>query len=219
MLKYPCLVLDHDDTVVQTERHIGYPYFRDYIEEIRPGKTLSFQEYVRDCNNMVFADMCRHRWNMTEEELTREYQGWKKYYATHPHPIFPGIERIVQRQKEAGGLICVASLSRQEDICRDYREHFGLEPDAVYDYELPSHMRKPNPYPLQDMMERFQLRPEEILVVDDMKLGWMMAKEMNVAVAYAAWSKVEFPDLTTEMRSLCEFSFDSPADLEKYLFE
>ena len=52
-----------------------------------------------------------------------------------------------------------------------------------------------------------------------MKLGWMMAKEMNVAVAYAAWSKVEFPDLTTEMRSLCEFSFDSPADLEKYLFE
>ena len=28
MLKYPCLVLDHDDTVVQTERAIGYPYFR-----------------------------------------------------------------------------------------------------------------------------------------------------------------------------------------------
>ncbi len=219
MLKYPCLVLDHDDTVVQTERHIGYPYFRDYIEEIRPGQTLSFQEYVRDCNNMVFADMCRHRWNMTEEELTREYHGWKKYYATHPHPIFPGIEKIVRRQKEAGGLICVASLSLQEDICRDYREHFGLEPDAIYDYELPSHMRKPNPYPLQDMMERFQLRREEILVVDDMKLGWMMAKEMNIAVAYAAWSKAEFPDLTTEMRDLCEFSFDSPADLEKFLFE
>ena len=29
MLKYPCLVLDHDDTVVQTERYIGFPYFRD----------------------------------------------------------------------------------------------------------------------------------------------------------------------------------------------
>ena len=40
-----------------------------------------------------------------------------------------------------------------------------------------------------------------------------------IAVAYAAWSKAEFPDLTTEMRDLCEFSFDSPADLEKYLFE
>ena len=34
MLKYPCLVLDHDDTVVQTEKAIGYPYFRDYIARI-----------------------------------------------------------------------------------------------------------------------------------------------------------------------------------------
>ena len=33
MLKYKCLVLDHDDTVVQTERHIGYPYFKEYIEK------------------------------------------------------------------------------------------------------------------------------------------------------------------------------------------
>ena len=47
MLKIPCLVLDHDDTVVQTERAIGYPYFRDFIERIRPGMTLSFESYVQ----------------------------------------------------------------------------------------------------------------------------------------------------------------------------
>ena len=40
MLKFKCLVLDHDDTIVQTERTIGYPYFRDYIARIRPGQTL-----------------------------------------------------------------------------------------------------------------------------------------------------------------------------------
>jgi phosphoglycolate phosphatase/pyrophosphatase PpaX len=219
MLKYPCLVLDHDDTVVQTERYIGFPYFRDYIEQIRPGQTLSFQEYVRDCNNMVFADMCRVRWNMTEEELDREYQGWIAYYKTHPHPIFPGISQVIRRQKEAGGLVCVASLSREEDIRRDYREHFGIEPDAIYDYDLPSNMRKPNPYPLQDIMGRFALKPEQILVVDDMRLGWMMASPLHVPVAYAAWSKEDFPDLTTEMRKICDFSFDKPADLEKFLFE
>ena len=27
MLKYPCLVLDHDDTVVQSEATVNYPYF------------------------------------------------------------------------------------------------------------------------------------------------------------------------------------------------
>ena len=27
MLKYPCLVLDHDDTVVQSEATVNYPFF------------------------------------------------------------------------------------------------------------------------------------------------------------------------------------------------
>lgn len=219
MLKYPCLVLDHDDTVVQTERCIGYPYFRQYLDNIRPGHNLSFPEYVRDCSSMVFADMCRQRWNMTDEECSQEYQGWKGYYRTHHHPIFPGIERIIKRQKDEGGLICVVSLSPATDILRDYEEHFGTQPDAIYDYDMPPHMRKPNPYPLQDIMKRFNLKPEEILVVDDLKLAWMMANPMKVAVAYAAWSKVDFPELTTEMRELCDFTFFTTEDLEKFLFD
>ena len=103
MLKYPCLVLDHDDTVVQTERTIGYPYFRDYIERIRPGKTLSYPEYVRDCNNMVFADMCRQRWQFTEDELLEEYLGWKEYSRKNIPPICPGIDRVIRKQKDSGG--------------------------------------------------------------------------------------------------------------------
>ena len=99
MLKYHCLVLDHDDTVVQTERTMGYPYFRDYIERIRPGQTLSFPEYVRDCNNMNFADMCRIRWQFTEEELQEEYTGWKAYSRIHTPAVCSGMERIIRRQK------------------------------------------------------------------------------------------------------------------------
>ena len=218
MLKYKCLVLDHDDTVVQTERTIGYPYFRDYIEQIRPGQTLSFPEYIRDCNNMVFADVCRLRWNMTDEEQAREYQGWKAYYRDNPHPIFPGIDQVIARQKAGGGLVCVASLSREEDILRDYDTHFGIAPDAIYDYELPADKRKPSPWPLQDMMAQFDLKPEEILVVDDMKLGWMMANAAGVDTAYAAWSKAEFPDLTAEMRGLCRYSFDDVEEFLNFLF-
>ena len=103
MLKYKCLVLDHDDTVVQTERYIGFPYFKDFLAEIRPGTELTFRQYVEDCNNMVFADVCRLRWNMTDEEQAREYQGWKAYYRDNPHPIFPGIDQVIARQKAAGG--------------------------------------------------------------------------------------------------------------------
>ena len=115
--------------------------------------------------------------------------------------------------------MCVVSLSREEDILRDYNTHFGIVPDAIYDYELPSDKRKPSPWPLQDMMARFNLKPEEILVVDDMKLGWMMANAVGVDIAYAAWSKAEFPDLTAEMRGLCRYSFDSAEQFLRFLFE
>lgn len=218
MLKYKCLVLDHDDTVVQTEKAIGYPYFRDYIERIRPGMTLSYAEYVNNCNNMVFADMCRSRWDFTEEELLEEYLGWKAYALTHTPPIFPGIDRIIRRQKEAGGLVCVASLSSRDNIRRDYEIHFGIQPDAVYDYDLPEDKRKPNPYPLLDIMERFHLAPNEILVVDDMKLAWQMARPLDVPIAFAAWGKLEFPELSQEMQQLCDFTFHTTEELETFLF-
>ena len=219
MLKYKCLVLDHDDTVVQTEKAIGYPYFRDYIERIRPGHTLSYEEYVRDCNDRIFADMCREKWNFTEAELLEEYTGWKAYALSHVPPIFPGIDRVIRRQRQEGGLVVVSSLSSRDNIRRDYEINLGLQPDAVYDYDLPHEQRKPNPYALQDIMAKYDLLPGDILVVDDMKLAWHMAKPLGVPVAFAAWGKLEFPGLCQEMRQICDFAFDSPEKLEKFLFE
>ena len=218
MLKYRCLVLDHDDTVVQTEKEIGYPYFRDYIEKVRPGQTLSYEEYVHDCNNMVFADMCRRKWQFTEEELLNEYLGWKAYALSHVPPIFPGIDRIIRRQREEGGIVAVSSLSSRDNIRRDYEQNLGLQPDIVYDYDLPEHQRKPQPYALLDLMEKYHLKPEDILVVDDMKLAWMMARPLGVKIAFAGWGKAEFPELAKEMREICDFSFDSTLELEQFLF-
>lgn len=219
MLKYPCLVLDHDDTVVQTERTIGYPYFRDFIARIRPGKTLSFPEYVGDCNNMVFAQMCREKWKFTEEELQEEYLGWKAYSRLHTPEVCAGIDRVIKRQKELGGMVFVASLSTREIIERDFLRHFGFLPDGIYDYDLPTDRRKPHPYALTDIMERYGFKPEEMLMVDDMKLGWQMAKMVGVATAFAGWSKADFPELTEEMRRICDYAFDSAAELEKFLFD
>lgn len=218
MLKYPCLVLDHDDTVVQTERAIGYPYFRDYIQKIRPGMTLSFPEYVKDCNNMIFADMCRERWQFTDEELQEEYLGWKAYSRIHIPPIFEGIDRVIRQQKAEGGLICVASLSTAEMIERDYLHHFGFLPDAIYDNDLPREKRKPAGFPLLDIMERFHLSTKDILVLDDMKLGWTMAEPLNIHTGCAAWSKLEFPELVSQMRDIFTYTFDSPEKLYNFLF-
>lgn len=219
MLKYKCLVLDHDDTVVQTEKTIGYPYFCYILDQFRPGQTISFPDYVHDCHNYGFAEMCRRRWQFTEEEQKAEYAGWMDYVITHIPEIFPGIGNVIRRQKEEGGLVCVVSHSSVRNITRDYEHHFGIQPDAIYGWDYPEHLRKPNPFPLQDIMEKYKLSPADILVVDDMKLAWMMAHPLNVDIAFAAWGKQEFPELQEEMRTLCTYAFDSPRELERLLYE
>ena len=219
MLKFPCLVLDHDDTVVQSEKTIGYPFFCYILNEFRPGETISLEDYVRDCHNYGFAEMCRRRWQFTEEEQTAEYRSWMDHVKTNIPDPFPGIGNVIRRQKEEGGLICVVSHSSIENITRDYAVHFGIQPDAIYGWDLPEHQRKPNPWPLEDIMERYSLAPEDLLVVDDMKLAWMMSHPLGVKIAFAAWGKIDFPELTEEMRALCDYSFDSTEELEKFLFE
>ena len=68
-------------------------------------------------------------------------------------------------------------------------------------------------------MSRFDLKPEDLLMVDDMKLGWTMAENAGVDTAFAGWSKLEFPELTEEMRTICTFSFRHPDELYTFLFE
>ena len=219
MLKYRCLVMDHDDTVVQTEKTIGYPYFCYILDQFRPGETISLEDYVRDCHELGFAEMCRRRWQFTEQEQKDEYKGWMEYVITHIPEIFPGIEKVIRRQKEEGGLVCVVSHSSVQNITRDYAVHMGVQPDAIYGWDYPEELRKPNTFPLLDIMEKYHLEPKDLLVVDDMKLAWKMAEPVGVEVAFAAWGKKDFPELEKEMRSLCRWSFDDPKELEAFLFE
>lgn len=218
MLKYRCLVLDHDDTVVQSMKTLSYPFFLIELEQFRPGTTISLEDYILECHRVGFADMCRERFGFTDEELKTEHRQWMDYILQHIPDPYPGIGRIIHRQKEEGGLLCVVSHSSFDNISRDYRAHFGIQPDAIYGWDLQPHQRKPNPWPLQDIMKKFSLKPEEILVVDDMKLACMMAHPSGVKVAYAGWSGMGVPSLTAEMEQLCDFTFNSTEEIEQFLF-
>jgi len=219
MLKYPCLVLDHDDTVVQSEKTLGYPYFCKILDQFRPGTKLTAEEYVLGCHNLGFIEMCRQKWNFTDDELDEEYIGWKDYVRTHVPDPYEGIREIILRQKEEGGRICVVSHSGEENITRDYQVHFGITPDVIYGWDLPEHLRKPSPYSLLDIMERFHYKPEEMLVIDDLKLAHGMARAAGVQIGFAAWSKEDLPSLAEEMKSICDFTFQTPEELYCFLFK
>ena len=218
MLKYPCLVLDHDDTVVQTLKTLSYPFWCLELEQFRPGTTMTLSEYVTACHHLGFADMCRECFHFTEEELAEEHRQWMEYVMQNVPDYFPGMDRIIRRQKEEGGLLCVVSHSNSENIIRDYETHFGILPDAIYGWDRPPQERKPNPWPLRDIMEKFSLKPEDLLVVDDMKLACLMAEPLGVEVAFAGWDDMGVPELREEMKSLCDYAFESTEDLEEFLF-
>jgi len=217
MLKYKCLVLDHDDTVVQSMKTLSYPFFCQELEYFRPGASMTLEDYILQCHKLGFAELCRQIYGFTDEEMQLEHKMWMEYILSHIPAPYPGIDRIIRRHKEAGGILCVVSHSHVDNILRDYDAHFGIRPDRIYGWELPPEHRKPNPWPLEDIMDAYSLTPGDILVVDDMQLACRMAEPVGVQVAYAGWSGMGVPEVDAEMTARCGYSFESTEAFEAFL--
>ena len=69
VLKYKCLVLDHDDTVMQSEKTLCYPCFVLTMQRLRPGINVTLEDYIRDCHTMGFYDMCKVKYGFSDEEM------------------------------------------------------------------------------------------------------------------------------------------------------
>ncbi len=219
MLKYPCLVMDHDDTVVQSEATVNYPFFRDLLGTFRPGRTITLEEYTDGCYRLGFAEMCHQWYGFTEAEIREEFCLWQAYIQDHTPAIYPGIDAVLRRQRAEGGKICVVSHSSQVNIRRDYLRHFGFLPDQIYGWDLPPHQRKPSTYPIEQILKSCGYDPRELLIVDDMRPAYEMGRSAGVEIAFAAWGRLNSPEILSEMTSICDYSFYSTKELEKFLFE
>ena len=217
MLKYPCLVMDHDDTVVQSEATVNYPFFVYILDQFRPGTTITLEQYVDGCCNLGFARMCREWYGFTEQELVDEYLGWQEYIQTHIPAPFPGIGRLLRRQREAGGLICVVSHSWASYIRRDYRSWGAPEPELIYDWSLPACFRKPSPWPLWEISRILGVAPREMLMVDDLQPGRSMARSAGVDFAAAGWAEA-VPDVRLDMQTGGGVYCESVSQLANLLF-
>ncbi len=211
-----CLVLDHDDTVVRSAQTVNYPALLDALAVMRPGMTISYPDFMTECFFKNFSGMCQDRFGFTDEEVDAEFELWKIYVRTHTPPPYDGMVALLRRFREEGGILCVSSHSGVENISRDYQTHFGFLPDRIYGWEL-RERRKPHPFALEEIMKEFNLRPEELLMVDDMKAGLEMAQSCGVPFACAGWSH-EDPQVVSVMRNACGLYFETVAQFEDFLF-
>ena len=214
-MRYRCLILDHDDTVMDSTRMIHYPAFLAALEEMRPTHYVSLDDYFLLNFEPGFLPYCEQTLGCTERETEREYEIWQSFVKARVPVCFEGMRKIIERQKAEGGLVCVVSHSVRDNILRDYAENGLPEPDCVFGWEQPKEMRKPSVYPVEEIRRRFGLQPEECLVIDDLKPGYDMARDAGVAFAGAGWAHRIAP-IQVFMRGLPNY-FETPEALAAYL--
>lgn len=218
MITYKCLILDHDDTIVDSTKTIHYPAFLETLATLRPSQQdLSFSDFITMCHTLGFEKICDEVYHFDADEMKTEYAIWKDHVQRQTPLPFEGITEILQAYVNQGGLIAVVSHSESTEIKRDYLTHFGFEPHLVYGWELGPQQRKPNPYPLLQILDKLSLKPQECLVLDDMRLGKEMAQALKVDFAYAGWAN-QTETIRNDMKD-SSFILEKVDDLKKLIFK
>jgi phosphoglycolate phosphatase/pyrophosphatase PpaX len=218
-MKYKCLVLDHDDTVVDSTRTVHFPCFVEYLEKYYPhfSKNYTLESYLVKNFHPGISELLTDEIGLGKAELEHEVNYWANYCKSHIPTAFSGIGELISDFKAAGGTVVIDSHSLSEYIKRDFSENALPTPDFIYGWDIPSEQRKPSPYTLFDIMKRYGFKPTEILVVDDLKPGYDMARGVGVDFAAAGWA-YDVKEIREFMKQNCDFYLEKIEDLRRLLF-
>ena len=217
-MRYKCLVLDHDDTLVNSTATIHFPCFCEFLKEVRPNaKAYTLEDYFRKNFDPGILPFFTEEVGLSPQELDYEFRFWQNYVKPRVPQAFSGMREILERHKRQGGILAVVSHSMKDAIVRDYRENGLPQPDVIYGWDLPPEQRKPAPWALEQIMAQFSLPASELLMVDDLKPGYDMARAAGVDFAAAGWA-YDVPEIEAFMRKNCDFYFKTVQEFRTFLF-
>lgn len=218
-LRFSCLLLDHDDTVVESTAAVHYPAYLEIMRTMRPDQQpLTLNGWWEVNFHPGISSYLRDALRMTAEELKDEYAVWRSYSTRIVPPFFPGMRAFLSEYKDAGGRIAVISHSEEENIRRDYRENVGpeAEPDLVFGWDRPESLRKPSPHPVYETLRALGVPRERALIVDDLKPAVLMARAGGVAIAAAGWAH-NIPRIRRFMETRCDAYLRSVEELRSFV--
>jgi phosphoglycolate phosphatase/pyrophosphatase PpaX len=216
-MKYKCLVLDHDDTIVNSTATVNYPSFMNTLKVLRPEISITLEDFFRYNFEPGFGSLCSEILHFSDKEMYYQTQNWLKYVMVHTPPIFEGIDKILWRFYNEGGHICVVSHSMNENILRDYRENDLPMPDMVFGWDMPPEQRKPSVWAIEQIIERLSLKPADLVMIDDLKPGKIMADNAGINFIGAGWAH-SIPEIVSYMKAECKHYCSSVKELENYIF-
>jgi len=226
VLPYRCLILDHDDTAVDSTARVHHPAHVAGMAALRPGlPPLDLEGWFLKNFDPGIGVYLRDELRLSAGELEQELAIWREHTRALDPPFYPGFLETLRAFRARGGIITVVSHSEADVVRRHYRAAARaapasqpLEPDLVFGWEQEEHRRKPSPWPAREVLRTFGLQPAQALIVDDLKAGVLMGQRGGVAVAAAGWGH-RIPRIEAYMREHCVAYFPAVRDFAAYLLD
>lgn len=217
-MKYKCLILDHDDTSVQSTPHIHYPAHIEVMRQLRPGqKPVTLDDWFLKNFSPGIMEYMSGELGFSDEEIKEEYRIWREYSSQQIPPFFPGFLDILREYKDRGGIITVVSHSEEDLIRRDYKQAKAEElPELVFGWDFDSEKRKPSPYPVLKILKHYNLQGREALILDDLKPAVEMSRRSSVPIAGAGWGH-NIPIIRKYMKTHCHYFLETVEDFRTLL--
>jgi beta-phosphoglucomutase-like phosphatase (HAD superfamily) len=210
-LPYQCLILDHDDTAVNSTALIHYPSHVESMRRLRPQTAaIDLDGWFLKNFEPGIMHYLRDELGLSEEELETEYRIWRDFNTSRIPPFFPGFLETLRAFRARGGIITVVSHSEEDIILNAYRNAEGgsVLPDLIFGWDYDETRRKPSPWPVEHILSAFDLSPDQALIVDDLKPGFLMSRVTGVPIAAAGWAH-RIAKIHTYMRENCDIYFST----------
>ena len=217
-MKYKCLVLDFDDTLVRSTSEIHYPSFVRVVNLLRPGVKISLEEYNKYNFELGFVGLYKQILNFSDEEVMLEEDMWREYSKDIIPHMYPGIKEVIKKYEDMGGIITVISHNVKEKIVQTFIKNDLKEPKRVYGWDDKEYI-KPNPKGIDTIVKDFGLTREDVLVLDDLNTGYELAKKAYVDFAYAGWGETKTDEVEEFMKEKADYYLSSVKEFEDLIIE
>jgi phosphoglycolate phosphatase len=188
-MKYQLIIFDLDGTLMDSiggisksvnmmlEKH-GYPTFpvEGYFEFVGNGLLNTVKGTLKESS-------------LTEEELKILYNEMLTYYQQHYDFNLKPYEGAKELLSELEGQVYMAINSNKNDdmvqqIVKDHLHEFSFE--SVWGVKEGQPF-KPNPWAIDQLMDRFNLTPADVLFVGDSEVDIMTAENAGVDSCFVTW--------------------------------
>lgn len=219
-MKKKMVVFDLDGTLLNTLRDINSALnYGLSLYSIPPLSLIETRSLIgRGLRNATESAVQKSGVIIEEEELALMYEMIISYYNNHPSPyssFYLGIEELLKRIEDNGIKMAILSNKKDEIVQKIVKEKLSSFTFSSVLGQSNRFPLKPNPTSLFYIIEKENLKKEDVVYIGDSEVDYALSKNANVdsiIVSYGFRNREELE------KSGIENIVDSALEIEEILF-